>query len=111
MRGNQQFAEIAASNALGREQALREALSGRRAEAEWSLDEMRSLARRYRVARLATPPEKAINRSGRTYVQLVLEALDANRITSVDAARYLDLKFEHFGKLRDFMSQSPWREA
>jgi hypothetical protein len=55
----------------------------------------------------ATPPEKAINRSGRPYVQLVLQALDANRITSVDAARYLDLKFEHFGKLREAMSQGP----
>ena len=38
-------------------------------------------------------------------MQLVLEALDANRITSVDAARYLDLRFEHFGKLRDVLSQ------
>jgi hypothetical protein len=42
-------------------------------------------------------------------VQLVLEALDANRITSVDAGRYLDLKFEHFGKLRDMLSQGPIR--
>ena len=55
----------------------------------------------------ATPPEKAINRSGRPFVQLVLEALDANRITSVDAGRYLDLKFEHFGKLRNMLSQGP----
>lgn len=55
----------------------------------------------------AAPPEKAINRSGCPYVQLVLEALDANRITSVEAARYLDLKFEHFAKLREMLAQGP----
>lgn len=48
----------------------------------------------------ATPVAKAIGRNGRPFAQLVLEALSANRITSVTAARYLDLKFEHFDKLR-----------
>jgi len=48
----------------------------------------------------ATPVAKAIGRNGRPFTQLVLEALSANRITSVTAARYLDLKFEHFDKLR-----------
>ncbi len=47
----------------------------------------------------ATPVEKALNRAGRPFATLVLEALAANRITSVDAARYLDLRFEHFEKL------------
>jgi Zn-dependent peptidase ImmA (M78 family)/DNA-binding XRE family transcriptional regulator len=141
----ERFAEIAASNALLPEQSLKSAISRRRVETDWSLDEMRTLARRFRVTPLAmatrlresgvmtwaryrswreawdkhvaslpprrggfaTPPEKAINRSGRPFVQLVLEALDANRITSVDAGRYLDLKFEHFGKLRDMLSQGP----
>lgn len=49
---------------------------------------------------IATPAEKAINRAGRPFVQLVLEALDSNRITSVDAAHYLDLRFQHFDELR-----------
>ena len=48
----------------------------------------------------ATPIDKTMGRSGRPFVQLVLEALDANRITSVQASRYLDLKFDHFDKLR-----------
>lgn len=48
----------------------------------------------------ATPVAKALGRNGRPYIQLVLEALSANRITPVTAARYLDLKFEHFDKLR-----------
>ncbi len=48
----------------------------------------------------ATPVAKAIGRNGRPFAQLVLEALSANRITSVTAARYLELKFEHFDKLR-----------
>ena len=42
----------------------------------------------------------AIGRNGRPFTQLVLEALSANCVTSVTAARYLDLKFEHFDKLR-----------
>lgn len=48
----------------------------------------------------ATPMEKAVGRAGVPFAQLVLDALSANRITSVDAARYLDLKFEHFDSLR-----------
>ena len=48
----------------------------------------------------ATPVSKAMGRNGRPFTQLVLEALAANRITPVTAARYLDLKFEHFDKLR-----------
>lgn len=51
----------------------------------------------------ASPAEKAFSRTGRLFVQLVLEAMSANRITSVDAARYLDLKFQHFDQLRDLV--------
>lgn len=53
----------------------------------------------------ATPTEKAVNRAGRPFAQLLLEALSANRITSVDASRYLDLKFEHFDKLRAHLAR------
>jgi Zn-dependent peptidase ImmA (M78 family) len=52
----------------------------------------------------ATPVAKAIGRNGRPFAQLVLEALSANRITAVTAARYLDLKFEHFDKLKAVVS-------
>jgi Zn-dependent peptidase ImmA (M78 family)/transcriptional regulator with XRE-family HTH domain len=55
----------------------------------------------------ATPMQKALNRAGRPFAQLVLEALSANRITSVDASRYLDLKFEHFDKLREHLRFDP----
>lgn len=48
----------------------------------------------------ATPVTKALGRNGRLFTQLVLEALATNRVTSVTAARYLGLKFEHFDKLR-----------
>lgn len=51
----------------------------------------------------ATPIEKAVGRAGRPFVTLVLQALAANRITSVDASRYLDLKFEHFAKLGEHL--------
>ena len=56
---------------------------------------------------IATPVEKAVNRAGRPFAALVLEALAANRITSVDASRYLDLKFEHFEKLGDHLREGP----
>ena len=84
----ERFAAIAASYAPNPGQTRKAAIGGRRDE-------------------FATPPEEAINRNGRPFVQLVLEALDANRITSVDAGRHLDLKFEHFGKLRGMLSQRP----
>lgn len=48
----------------------------------------------------ATPVEKTLGRAGRPLTQLVLEALDANRITAVDASRYLNLRFDHFDTLR-----------
>jgi Zn-dependent peptidase ImmA (M78 family)/transcriptional regulator with XRE-family HTH domain len=60
-----------------------------------------------RKSGFATPMEKAVNRAGRPFAQLVLEALSANRITSVDASRYLDLKFEHFDQLRAHLTTGP----
>ena len=48
----------------------------------------------------ASPEVKALNRGGRPFARLVLEALDANRITAVEACRYLDLRFDHVRKLR-----------
>lgn len=54
-----------------------------------------------RSSGFATPVTKALGRNGRLFTQLVLEALAANRVTPVTAARYLGLKFEHFDKLRD----------
>lgn len=53
----------------------------------------------------ATPAEKALSRAGRPFAQLVLEALSANRITSVDAAHYLDLRFGHFDDLRAHLTR------
>jgi len=51
----------------------------------------------------ATPVETAVSRAGQPFAALVIEALSANRITSTDAARYLGLKFEHFGDLSDHL--------
>jgi Zn-dependent peptidase ImmA (M78 family)/transcriptional regulator with XRE-family HTH domain len=48
----------------------------------------------------ASPVNKTLGRAGRPLVELVLNALDANRITAVDASRYLDLRFDHFERLR-----------
>lgn len=49
---------------------------------------------------IASPVDKTLGRAGRPFAQLVLEALDANRITAVEASRYLDLRFDHIEKLR-----------
>lgn len=51
----------------------------------------------------ASPVDKTLGRSGRPFVKLVLEALDTNKITAANASRYLDLKFDHFEKLRNAM--------
>lgn len=48
----------------------------------------------------ASPVDKTLGRAGRPFTQLVLEALDANRITAVDVSRYLDLRFDHVQDLR-----------
>ncbi|MFN0180192.1 MAG: ImmA/IrrE family metallo-endopeptidase [Gemmatimonadales bacterium] len=104
----------------------------------WTLDQVRLLARRFKVTPLAlatrlraeghftwagyerwrrgwtkyvqsltprsggfaSPIEKALGRAGRPLSQLVVEAMDANRITAVQASRYLDLRFDHFEGLR-----------
>ncbi|WP_425499952.1 ImmA/IrrE family metallo-endopeptidase [Fontisphaera persica] len=55
----------------------------------------------------ASPVEKTIGRAGRPFAQLVLEALDANRITAVEACRHLDLRFDHFEKLRSELRGGP----
>jgi len=53
----------------------------------------------------ATPVDKTLGRAGRPLTQLVLEALDSNRISAVDASRYLDLRFDHFEVLRAELGQ------
>lgn len=55
----------------------------------------------------ASPVDKTLGRAGRPFAQLVLEALDANRITSVDASRYLDLRFDHVQNLRRELFKGP----
>ncbi|MGH9392723.1 MAG: XRE family transcriptional regulator [Terriglobales bacterium] len=52
---------------------------------------------------IASPAEKAVNRAGRPFAQLVLEALAANRITSIEAARYLELRFDHLEAVRSHL--------
>ena len=59
-----------------------------------------------RTGGMATPVDKALSRGGRPFAQLVLEALDANRITAVDASHYLDLRFDHIATLRTELGAS-----
>ncbi|MDF0642564.1 MAG: XRE family transcriptional regulator [Nitrospira sp.] len=54
-----------------------------------------------------SPVDKTLGRAGRPFAQLVLEALDANRITSVDASRYLDLRFDYVQTLRQQLFKGP----
>ena len=55
----------------------------------------------------AAPVDKTLGRGGRPFTQLVIEALDANRITVVEACRYLDLRFTHFDRLRTKLRDGP----
>ena len=142
----ERFAEVAASHALVPEDALQRMVRdlGLR-HATWDIDNVKRLARKFRLTPLAmatrlresgsmtwaqynrwraewtayveqlpqrrggyaTPAAKALNRVGRPFAQLVLEALAANRMTPVDAARYLDLKFQHFQELKVNLLESP----
>lgn len=49
---------------------------------------------------IATPAEKSLNRNGTSFTLLVLEALTSDRITSVDAANYLELSYPHIESLQ-----------
>lgn len=49
---------------------------------------------------IASPAEKALNRNGASFTTLVLEALTLERITPVDASRYLNLSYAHVEDLR-----------
>jgi Zn-dependent peptidase ImmA (M78 family)/transcriptional regulator with XRE-family HTH domain len=139
----ERFAESAASHALVPEALLQAHAASMAGNAgNWTLQEVRRLARRFWITPLAmatrlresglmswgryhawrsewqdhvsklpkrgggfaTPAEKTFNRYGRPFVQLVLEAMSVNRITSVDAARYLDLKYQHFDQLKNILN-------
>ena len=49
---------------------------------------------------IATPAEKALNKNGTAYTTLVIDALDMERITPVEASRYLNLHYPHLEELR-----------
>jgi hypothetical protein len=55
----------------------------------------------------AHPVAMTLGRAGRPFTKTVLEALAANRITTVNAAHYLDLKAEHFEKLKGSLAARP----
>lgn len=135
----ERFAETAASHVLVPESVLTSAIDQKGKNSAWDIEEVRRLARNFRISPLAmatrlrasgymswpgyqdwkkrwdayletlrprsggiaSPAEKAINRNGKPFVQLVLEALQTNRIASAEAAHYLDLKFQHFEELRE----------
>ena len=48
----------------------------------------------------ATPVSKALGRGGRSYCQLVIEALDSGRITIADATKWLNLRSSQLETLR-----------
>jgi Zn-dependent peptidase ImmA (M78 family)/DNA-binding XRE family transcriptional regulator len=58
----------------------------------------------------ATPVTKTLGRAGEPFSRLVIHAMDADRITTVDASRLLDLGFGHFDKLRDALRKGPGSE-
>lgn len=55
----------------------------------------------------AHPVQNTLGRAGRPFTRTVLEALSSNRITADSAARYLELRFEHFDKLKGSLARSP----
>src|SRR6185295_4441883 len=135
----ERFAEEAASAVIIPRETLSTKLRGLSVARDgWTLDQVRSLARGFKVTPLAmatrlraegqltwggyerwrrawekfveslpprssgfaTPIAKMLGRAGRPLVHMVLEAMDANRITAAQASRVLDLRFDHFERLR-----------
>lgn len=52
----------------------------------------------------ATHAEKALNRNGTTFTTLVIDALTLERITPVDASRYLKVGYPHIENLRMYFA-------
>lgn len=137
----EQFAEEVAGAVLLPRSLLQEdsAISVHQPQDPWTLSDIRSLARRFKVTPsalitrllrtgqctptayrnwkeewaaylklhppkpsfgIATPAQKAVNRNGQPFTRLVLEALTRERITSTDAAFYLNLRYPHVEALR-----------
>jgi len=146
----EQFAETVTSHTMVPVAALADVIRDLGFEGDhWGLDEVRRLARRFRLSPLATatrlrasgymswatyrawrkawdefvanlpprkggfatPVDKAVSRNGRSYTQMVLEAMNSNRITPVDASHYIGLKFEHFGSLREKLLSRAWQDG
>jgi hypothetical protein len=125
----ERFAEEVASEILIPEDVLQGFLRHMSvARDAWDVPLVRSLAAKFRLTPLAMatrlhsagqltlkpspggfahPVDKTLGRAGRPFVQLVIEALDGNRITAVQACRYLDLRFDHFDKLRSNLREGP----
>jgi len=55
----------------------------------------------------AHPVDLTLGRAGRPFTKTVLEALNTNRIGPEIAARYLNLKFQHFEKLKGSLTLQP----
>jgi Zn-dependent peptidase ImmA (M78 family)/DNA-binding XRE family transcriptional regulator len=56
---------------------------------------------------IATPAEKAVGRNGPLLTSLVLSALSSERISSTDAATFLDVGFAHVEMLRKGWMEGP----
>jgi len=55
----------------------------------------------------ASPVDKTLSRAGRPFTLTVLDALASNRIGPAVAARYLDLKYQHFDTLKKALIVQP----
>lgn len=55
----------------------------------------------------ASPVDKTLSRAGRPFTRTVLDALSSNRIGPDVAARYLDLKYQHFDTLKKALIIQP----
>lgn len=88
--------------------ALRLGLMSPRAYSEWKKDwEKWRSAHPDRPGGMATPAEKAVTRSGPLLTSLVLEALASDRISSADAASYLEVGYAHVEDLQRDWTANP----
>lgn len=110
--GVQQLANRFKMTPLAAATRLRESnrISGAQYRA-WRVAWNQHVAGMRRSSGFATPVSKSIGRGGAMIAQLVFEALDSNRLTMSEAARALNLRTEHFDKLRQRLVEGAGAET
>ncbi len=110
-----EIADLARLYSVSREVVLRRLLTFnltndrfyrlKRSQYQAQIDKLREDEEREEKQGFVPPSTNVISTTGRPFVRTVLEALDSQQITTVDACQYLRVKFPQLDKIRAVLSQ------